>query len=97
MFEFNDEYIGVVAGGLNDEDTLSLFQMAFEEMAWELQEKMPKGVEVLWDENGPYVDLDDEARAKEYGLDRPASPRLTQGFIQGRQAAEKAFIQVVHE
>jgi|SRR5881394_3618729 hypothetical protein len=97
MFEFNDEYIGVVAGGLSDEDTLSLFQMAFEEMAWEIEQQMPEGVEVHWDKTGPYVDLDDEAKSKEFGLDRPASPRLTQGFLHSRTAAEKAFVQVVYE
>lgn len=97
MFEFNDEYIGVVAGGHSDEDTLSLFQTAFEEMASEIQERMPDGVTVRWGSDGPYVELDDEGMRREYGIDRPAQPVLTQGFIQARQDAEKAFVQVVYD
>jgi hypothetical protein len=97
MFEFNDAYIGVVAGGHSDEDTLSLFQMAFEEMALEIQERMPDDAVVRWSNDGPYVELDDEGVRQEYGIDRAAQPLITQGFIQARQNAEKAFVQVVYE
>lgn len=97
MFEFNDEYIGVVAGGHSDDDTLSLFQEALEEMAAEIQKRMPDGVVVQWDADGPYVEMTDEMMRAEYGIDQPASPQITQKFIQARRDATKAFEEVMQK
>lgn len=97
MFEFNDAYIGIVAGGQSDEDTLSLLQTGFEEMASELQSRLPEGHELEWDEDGPYVELDEDEMRSEYGIDQAANPVVTQAFIQSRREAAQAFSEVVSE
>jgi hypothetical protein len=99
MFGFNDAYIGVVAGGLSDEDTLSLFQEAFEEMDREFQvrvDRLPGNKAVAWDDDGPYVDLDGEEVDREYGTeDQMAAPAYRPAFIQARFDAERAFQEVL--
>lgn len=99
MFEFNDAYIGVVAGGMSDADTLSLFQDAFGEMGVEVAKRLRRvdGDLVLeWDSEGPFVYLTEDQFLAEFGdLESPASYRISQAFIHSSHDASKAFEEVV--
>jgi hypothetical protein len=97
LFSFNDAYISAVAGGDSDEDTMDLFAEAYEEMGVEVAEKLPSGMRMHWDSEGPFVVLTREQLDDEFGTDeQPGNAAVRRSFIQSRLPAERAFAEVLH-
>lgn len=102
LVSFNDEFIAAMCGGLNDDDTLDLFMAGFDEMinkvSAALERTVGHPVDVKFDGDSIYVDLDEEDAAREYGApDVQMQPVFRQGFAQSANAARLAWDKVVNQ
>jgi len=87
LVSFNDEFIAAMCGGLNDGDTLDLFLSGFDEIIDQISSTLERTVghpvDVRFDGDSVYVDLDDEEAAREFGgPGMTMQPVYRQGFAQ---------------
>jgi len=102
LVSFNDEFIAAMCGGLNDDDTLDLFMGGVDAMidkvAVALERTVGHPVDVKFDGDTIYVDLDEEDAAREYGAPGvQMQPVFRQGIAQSTTAARLAWDKAVNQ
>lgn len=97
LFEFNDAFIGAMAGGLDDADAMGLIEDGLQgmgnEVARSIESTYGEDLPVSIDGNEITVWLDDAAAAEEFGDGQGAMPaqRVSSGVERARTAAERSF------
>lgn len=102
LFEFDDDFIAAMAGGLSDDDTLDLIASGLQGMGNEMARAIAASSDdeypVVWNGSEWVIELDEAGVVEEFGsaTDGVAPPmRISTGVQRSRLAAERAFEEVL--